>query len=88
MLKKAHLGDFFFDEIKDMSPQVQAGILKVLEERKFTPVGSKNPYSVDMRFLSATNADIETWDNFHFRKDLLDRLRQGGDPLPSTSSRS
>ncbi|MBL7204167.1 MAG: sigma-54-dependent Fis family transcriptional regulator [Desulfobacteraceae bacterium] len=79
MLDTTHGGDLFFDEIKDMLPQVQAGILRVLEERKFTPVGSKDFQSVDVRFLSATNVDIEALANTGgFRPDLLDRLREGG----------
>ncbi len=79
LIKKADGGDLFLDEIRDMLPQVQAGILRVLEERKITPVGATVPQSVDVRFLSATNIDIEALAaTDRFRSDLLDRLRQGG----------
>lgn len=78
-IHQAQGGDLFLDEIKDMPPQVQAGVLKVLEEREITPVGAKNPISVDVRFISATNSDIEALAaTERFRPDLLDRLRQGG----------
>ncbi len=79
LVARAAGGDLFLDEIKDMLPQVQAGILKVLEERAFTPVGSATPRSVDVRFLSATNADVEALvAGGRFRGDLLFRLREGG----------
>lgn len=72
-------GDLFLDEIKDMLPQVQAGILRVIEEKRITPVGSKKQYDVDIRFLSATNVDIEAMAAVNgFRPDLLDRLCEGG----------
>ena len=75
----ANGGDLFFDEIADMVPQAQAGILRVLEDRSVTPVGSNQSQLADVRFLSATNVDIE-WRtaNGTFRGDLLYRLRQGG----------
>jgi DNA-binding NtrC family response regulator len=79
LIKEADGGDLFLDEISDMLLQVQAGILRVLEERKITPVGAKIPQSVDVRFLSATNIDIEALAaTDSFRSDLLDRLREGG----------
>lgn len=72
-------GDVFFDEVKDMLPQVQAGLLRVLQDKKVTPTGSKQQYVLDLRFLSATNADIEAMAAVGtFRSDLLDRLREGG----------
>jgi len=77
LLKKAHKGDIFFDEIKDMAPEVQAGILTVLEDKKFIPIGADKPDQVDVRFISATNADIEAMTMAgDFRIDLLNRLRQ------------
>ncbi len=72
-------GDLFFDEIRDMSLEAQAGILRVLEDRKVTPVGAKNSVPVDVRFLSATNFAVEELASTgRFRPDLLDRLREGG----------
>jgi DNA-binding NtrC family response regulator len=72
-------GFLFFDEIGDMLPETQSGILRVLEYREVTPVGSRTPQSVDVRFISATNMDIERKASIgSFRSDLLDRLRNGG----------
>lgn len=79
LIISANGGDLFFDEIGDMLPETQSGILRVLEDRQVMPVGSKLSYSVDVRFLSATNIDIEAKSAAgSFRSDLLDRLREGG----------
>jgi two-component system, NtrC family, nitrogen regulation response regulator NtrX len=65
----------FLDEIGDMSPRVQAKILRVLEEQRFEPVGSNKPVSVDVRVISATNKPLESLiDNGNFRADLFYRL--------------
>ena len=65
----------FLDEIGDMSPRVQAKMLRVLEEQRFEPVGSNTPISVDVRVISATNKPLESLiDNGHFRPDLFYRL--------------
>ncbi len=65
----------FLDEIGDMSPRVQAKILRVLEEQRFEPVGSNKPVRVDVRVISATNKPLESLiDNGNFRIDLFYRL--------------
>ncbi|MFL6375741.1 MAG: sigma-54-dependent transcriptional regulator [Pyrinomonadaceae bacterium] len=65
----------FLDEIGDMSPRVQAKMLRVLEEQRFEPVGSNTPVSVDVRVISATNKPLEGLiGNGHFRPDLFYRL--------------
>lgn len=65
----------FLDEIGDMSPRVQAKMLRVLEEQRFEPVGSNTPIKVDVRVISATNKRLEDlFDNGHFRPDLFYRL--------------
>ncbi len=81
-IRDAEGGDLFFDEIRDMPPQVQAGLLRVLQEKRITPVGSSKSVQVDTAFLSATNINIEALaaEGF-FRPDLLDRLREGGTVL-------
>ena len=73
IIEKANGGDVFLDEIGELPPGVQAGILKVIEERVFTRVGETKPRSVDVRFLSATNSSL-----IGFREDLLIRLTEGG----------
>lgn len=68
-------GTIFLDEIGDMSPRVQAKMLRVLEEQRFEPVGSNTPVKVDVRVISATNKPLESLiENGHFRSDLFYRL--------------
>jgi two-component system, NtrC family, nitrogen regulation response regulator NtrX len=65
----------FLDEIGDMSPRVQAKMLRVLEEQRFEPVGSNTPVSVDVRVISATNKPLDGLiENGNFRSDLFYRL--------------
>lgn len=65
----------FLDEIGDMSPRVQAKMLRVLEEQRFEPVGSNTAIKVDVRVISATNKPLEDLiDNGNFRHDLFYRL--------------
>src|SRR5918996_507131 len=65
----------FLDEVADMSPKVQAKVLRVLEEQRFEPVGSGNSITVDVRLIAATNKrlDIEI-EQGNFRADLFYRL--------------
>ncbi len=65
----------FLDEIGDMSPRVQAKMLRVLEEQRFEPVGSNSAIKVDVRVISATNKRLDDLiDNGNFRHDLFYRL--------------
>ena len=65
----------FLDEIGDMSPRVQAKMLRVLEEQRFEPVGSNKPIKVDVRVISATNKGLDTLiEGGTFRHDLFYRL--------------
>ena len=65
----------FLDEIGDMSPRVQAKLLRVLEEQRFEPVGSNTAIKVDVRVISATNKRLDDLiENGHFRPDLFYRL--------------
>ncbi len=77
LVEAADGGDLFLDEIADMPPEVQAAVLRVLQDKQITRVGGRQPRAVDVRFISATNADLEN-DPRGFRADLLDRLRLGG----------
>jgi two-component system nitrogen regulation response regulator NtrX len=65
----------FLDEVGDMSPKVQAKVLRVLEEQRFEPVGSGNSITVDVRLIAATNKrlDVEI-EQGNFRADLFYRL--------------
>ena len=65
----------FLDEIGDMSPRVQAKMLRVLEEQRFEPVGSNKPIKVDVRVISATNKPLDSLiEGGTFRHDLFYRL--------------
>jgi two-component system nitrogen regulation response regulator NtrX len=65
----------FLDEVSDMSPNVQAKVLRVLEEQRFEPVGSNTPVSVDVRVIAATNKRLdEEIEKGTFRSDLFFRL--------------
>jgi len=65
----------FLDEIGDMSPRVQAKMLRVLEEQRFEAVGSNTAITVDVRVISATNKRLEDLiENGNFRPDLFYRL--------------
>lgn len=76
---RADGGDLFLDEIANMPPDVQVGLLRVLQERQVFPVGGEQGIDVDVRFLAATNEDVEGKALLgRFRADLLDRLRMGG----------
>jgi two-component system nitrogen regulation response regulator NtrX len=68
-------GSLFLDEIGDMSPRVQAKMLRALEEQRFEPVGSNTPVRVDVRVISATNKNLdELIESGMFRVDLFFRL--------------
>lgn len=68
-------GTLFLDEIGDMKPDLQASLLRVLEERKITRIGSNQPRPIDVRILSATNANFrEKMTSGAFREDLYFRI--------------
>jgi DNA-binding NtrC family response regulator len=68
-------GTIFFDEIGDISREMQAKLLRFLQEREFERVGGVTPISVDVRVIAATNRDLATAvKNGAFRDDLYHRL--------------
>ena len=65
----------FLDEIGDMKPELQAKLLRVLQDRKFERVGGTRPIEVDIRVIAATNQDLQAaMKTGRFRKDLFFRL--------------
>ncbi len=71
----AHNGTIFLDEIAEMSPHLQAKLLRVLQEKSFTPVGGTKTVQVDARVIAATNKDLESEvEAGRFRVDLFFRL--------------
>lgn len=72
---QAHRGTLFLDEVADMPMPLQVALLRALEEGTVTPVGSSRPRPVDVRIVSATNADLEARVRAgSFREDLWHRL--------------
>ena len=68
-------GTLFLDEIGELSPQMQVKLLRVLQERSFTPVGSNREIKCDIRIIAATNRDLEKMIKENsFRQDLFYRL--------------
>ncbi|MDB5323171.1 MAG: Fis family transcriptional regulator [Phycisphaerales bacterium] len=79
----AHEGTLFLDEIGDMSPLLQAKLLRVLEDGKVTPLGATRERQVSVRIVAATNADLEARIAAGmFRQDLYFRLAQFTVQLP------
>jgi DNA-binding NtrC family response regulator len=75
LFEVADKGTVFLDEIGEMSPAIQAKLLRVLEERQVLRVGGLSPRSIDVRFLAASHKDLEAQvvDGV-FRQDLYFRL--------------
>lgn len=68
-------GTIFFDEIGDMSPHLQVKLLRVLQERKYEPVGSAKTFASNVRVIAATNVHLENAvRDGRFREDLYYRL--------------
>ncbi|HAN17064.1 MAG: Fis family transcriptional regulator [Bacteroidetes bacterium GWC2_33_15] len=73
--EQAHSGTIFLDEIGDMSLNAQAKVLKALEEKKVSRVGSDKDILVDVRIIAATNKNLkEEIQKNNFREDLYHRL--------------
>jgi DNA-binding NtrC family response regulator len=71
----ADRGTIFFDEVGTLGPETQIKLLRVIQEKEFTPLGSTDPIKVDVRILAATNADLyQLVKEGKFREDLYYRL--------------
>jgi two-component system, NtrC family, response regulator HydG len=74
--QKANGGTIFLDEIGDLSPKVQASLLRVLQKKEFERVGDSTPIKVDVRVVAATHKDLQEKVKLgEFREDLLFRLK-------------
>lgn len=73
--EKANGGTLFLDEIAEMPYAVQAKLLRALQEKEIRPLGSSKPIKIDVRIVSATNANlVQKIQNGEFREDLYYRL--------------
>jgi DNA-binding NtrC family response regulator len=69
-------GTLFLDEIGDLAPEIQKKLLRVLEERRFAPVGSHQTQPLTCRVVAATHRPLRAdVDAGHFRRDLFERLQ-------------
>ncbi len=84
----AHGGTIFLDEIGDISPGMQAKLLRVLQERAFERVGGTDTLTVDVRVIAATNRDLKKRvTEGKFREDLFYRLNVLSISLPPLRER-
>jgi len=75
-LEVAQGGTVFLDEITEMTERVQAKLLRFLEHKEITPLGSTTPIQIDVRIIAATNKNLyEEVKNKNFREDLYYRLK-------------
>lgn len=87
--EQADGGTLFLDEIGDMSLSAQAKVLRVLQERKLSRVGSDKDIEVDVRVIAATNKDLRTEiEKGNFREDLYHRLSVIVIQVPDLKDRS
>ncbi len=75
ILEQADGGTLLLDEISEMNYDLQARLLRVLEDREVSRIGSKKPVKVDVRIIASTNRDLDRMvEEGRFRQDLLFRL--------------
>jgi two-component system NtrC family response regulator len=88
LFEEAHHGSIFLDEIGELSLELQAKLLRVLESKTFIKVGDTQTTKVNVRILAATNRDLQQEaEEGKFRLDLYYRLSVFSIPLPSLNQR-
>lgn len=87
-LEVANGGTVFLDEVAELSPALQTRLLRVLQEREFDRVGGTHPVHIDVRFIAATNQNLEdAVKSGSFRQDLYYRLNVVSVVLPPLRER-
>jgi two-component system response regulator AtoC len=87
-LEYSNGGTIFLDEIGILAPELQGKLLRVLQEGEYFKLGTNRPQKVDVRFIAATNADLDELQAKElFRKDLFFRLRGAWLHLPPLRER-
>jgi len=88
LFEEAEGGTFFFDEIAETSPTLQAKLLRAIQEKEIRRIGDNKPISVDVRIIAATNQNLlQAIEEKRFREDLYYRLNVARFVLPSLSER-
>ena len=88
LFEVADTGSIFLDEIGDLRPEMQVRLLRVIQEREFTPIGETSPTKVDVRIIAATNVDLkDAVRSGTFREDLYFRLSVVPIELPPLRTR-
>lgn len=88
IIRKTDKGTLFLDEIGEMDLQLQSKILRFLQEKEVSPIGSGETYNVDVRIVCATNRNLkEEIELGNFRKDLYYRINVVNIQLPALRER-
>jgi len=88
LLQSADTGTIFFDEVGELPLEMQAKLLRFLQEKEVRPVGSNQKVKVDVRIMAATNRDLDAeYKKGTFRKDLFFRLNVVTISLPPLRER-
>ena len=88
LVEEAHSGTLFLDEIAELPPDLQAKLLRALQEKEIKPVGSTHRVPIDVRVIAATNRDLDSAiQEGRFRKDLYYRLNVVTIKLPPLRER-
>jgi len=88
LLEAASGGTLFLDEITEMSPTMQVKLLRVIQEKEVLPLGATTPVKINVRFIAATNRDVqEMVKQGGFRQDLYFRLNVVNLHIPALSAR-